>query len=494
MKSIICREDEIRILERVFSSEKPEFIAVYGRRRIGKTYLIRNFFDQKNCIFFNVTGAKDGSYKDQIVNFNQRLGETFIKGVTPSLPVNWNAAFKLLTELINDLPKNKKIVIFLDELPWLATKRSKLLQTLDYYWNQYWSMDKRIKLIVCGSSASWIINKIINNKGGLHNRVTETLFLQALSLSETARYLKLNNKVELPQKQIVEIYMVTGGIPYYLNRVEPALSATEVIEKLAFKQKAFLLDEFDNLFSSLFEDSGNYIEIIKAIASHRSGIGQEALFKKLSQTSKGSGGLARLKSLEDAGFIISFKPHFHKERGIYYRVIDEYTLFYLYWIAPLKETKMSSALTKGYWQALTQTPKWFSWAGYAFEAICYKHLREIREALELSPTAVPNSWRHISKKENFIENELSGAQIDLLFDREDDGITICEIKYTKKPFNIDQQYSAVLENKIKVFKQQTRTKKQIFMAIISANGVLQNNYLESFNPRLITLEDFFDKK
>jgi AAA+ ATPase superfamily predicted ATPase len=499
MKSIICRESELKTLERIFNSEKSEFIAVYGRRRIGKTYLIRNFFEAKKCIFFNITGTQNGEYKDQLRHFNQRFGETFLKGLTPKLPTNWNDAFKALTELISQTPKNKKVVIFFDELPWLATKKSKLLETLDYYWNQYWSVDNRIKLIVCGSSASWIINKIINNKGGLHNRVTETLFLQPFTLSESARYLALNNKVELPKKQIAEIYMTTGGIPYYLNRVEPGLSATEVIEKLAFRHKAFLLDEFDNLFSSLFEDSDSYIEIIKAIASNRFGIGQTELFKRLTQTSKGSGGLARLKSLEDAGFIMSFKPHFSKERGIYYRVIDEYTLFYLYWIAPLKETKMSHSLTRGYWQALTQTPTWFAWAGYAFEAICYKHLREIRYALDLSPLAIPNSWRHVPRKKIPLESSSDtesndgplGAQIDLLFDREDDAMTLCEIKYTKKPFSIDQNYAAVLENKIKVFKQQTRTKKQIFMALISANGVVHNDYLKSLNPRILNLEDLF---
>ena len=284
--------------------------------------------------------------------------------------------------------------------------------------------------------------------------------------------------------------MVTGGVPYYLNRVEPGLSATEVIERLAFRPKAFLLNEFDNLFSSLFEDSESYIEIIKTIAQNRSGIGQEQLFKQLTHTTKGSPGLARLKALEDAGFIISFKPHFHKERGVYYRVIDEYTLFYLYWIAPLKETKMSAALAKGYWKALMQTPQWFSWAGYAFEAICYKHLSEIREALELPPTAIPNAWRHIPKQIAEIQ-DTAGAQIDLLFDRQDDSITVCEIKYTNKEFTIDKQYAAVLANKIKVFAQQTRTKKQLFVAMISANGIVENQYAKSMACRVVTLADFF---
>lgn len=486
--SIICREEESKILERIYSSQHPEFLAIYGRRRVGKTYLIRSFFDKKPCVFFSVMGSKGGTIKDQITHFTQRVGEAFLGGIIPKAATNWDATFKLLTDAISKVPKNKKIVVFLDELPWLATRKSKLLQTLDYYWNQYWSMNKQIKLVVCGSSASWIINKIINNKGGLHNRITETIHLEPFNLSETERYLTLN-KVKLNRKQITEIYMVTGGVPYYLSKVEPGLSASQIIEKLAFRSKALLLDEFDNLFSSLFDDSEIYIEILKAVAANRSGIGQEKLFKQLSRTAKGNTGITRLKALEDAGFILSFTPHFHKKRGVYYRVIDEYTLFYLDWIAPLKDTKMQKALEKGYWKTLAQTPKWFSWAGYAFEAVCYKHLNQIRRTLDLSLTAIPNSWRYTPEKSDTAN--VAGAQIDLLFDRQDDSITVCGIKYTNKPFVIDKQYKEVLENKIKIFRNRTRTKKEIFIAMIVSEGIKENIYSKGLILKTVTLDDLF---
>lgn len=484
--AIFGRKKELRILENIYSSKKAEFLAIYGRRRVGKTYLIRHFFEGKRGIFFSVMGSKDGSYKDQIEHFTQRIGEAFLSGITPKSNNNWEDAFKLLTDAMNRVPKNKKIVIFLDELPWLATRKSKLLQILDYYWNQYWSMDGRIKLVVCGSSASWIINKIINNKGGLHNRVTETIYLQAFSLCETEEYL-LHNKINLSKKQLTEIYMVTGGVAFYLSKIPSGLSSTHIIEKLAFQENALLLTEFDNLFSSLFDDSESYIEMIKAIAENRSGIGQEDLFKKLSKTAKGNTGMVRLKALEDAGFIISFTPHFHKQRGIYYRVIDEYTLFYLYWILPLKETKMHRALEKGYWKVLSQTPKWFSWSGYAFEAVCYKHINKIRRALSLSPTAIPNAWRYVPKKGN---SEV-GAQIDLLFDRDDDSITICEIKYTDKPFIITKEYAENLKRKIEIFKKFTRTTKQIFLVMISSGGIKKNNYSDELVSDVVMLEDLF---
>ncbi len=486
--NILCRKEESKILEKLYASQHSEFLAIYGRRRVGKTYLIRSFFEGKPCIFFSVMGSKNGASKNQIAHFSHRIGEVFLGGIVPKTGSDWDEAFRVLTDAINNVPKNKKIVLFLDELPWLATQKSRLLQTLDYYWNQYWSMDKRIKLIVCGSSASWIINKIINNKGGLHNRVTETIHLQPFNLSETEQYLGLN-KVTLNRKQITEIYMVTGGVPYYLNKIEPGLSASQLIEKLAFRPKAFLLDEFDNLFSSLFDDSGVYIEILKAIAVNRSGIGQEKLFKQLSKTAKGNTGLARLKALEDAGFILSFTPHFHKKRGVYYRVIDEYTLFYLNWIEPLKDTKMQIALERGYWKTVVQTPKWFSWAGYAFEAVCYKHLNQIRRALDLSPTSIPNSWRYTPEKTD--GGVLSGAQIDLLFDRQDSSITVCEIKYSNKPFVIDNQYKKVLENKLKVFKNRTRTKKEIFVAMIASMGIKENAYSQGFISKTVALDDLF---
>ena len=484
--NIASRYDEIKILEKILASKQPEFLALCGRRRIGKTFLIRQFFDKKSCVFFNVTGSKDGAFKDQIAHFTQRLGEVFLDGIIPQAGNNWDASFKLLTKAINNVPKNKKVVIFLDELPWLATRRSKLLGMLDYYWNQYWSFDKRVKLIVCGSSASWIIDKIINNQGGLYNRLTKSIYLKPFNLAETEKFLQ-SKKVKLTRKQIAEIYMVTGGVPFYLNQIEPGRSATQIIEDLAFTDRAILLNEFENLFSSLFDDGDAHIEIVKTIAANRYGIGQEKLFNQLTRTVKGNTGLKRLKALEDAGFILSYVPHFHKQRGIYYRICDEYTVFYLSWLAPLKQTKMKQALDKGYWKTLTQTPKWYSWSGYAFEAVCYKHLNEIRRTLGLPPTAIPNTWRYQPLK----KEDGEGAQIDLLFDRDDDAITLFEIKHSTKPFVITKEYAAKLRRKIEVFKKVTKTDKQIFLVMIASNGVKKNAYSEELLDGVITLDDLF---
>ncbi len=488
-EKIIGREVEQAILEELFNSKKAEFLAIYGRRRIGKTMLIRVFFKEKNAIFLNTTGTLQGSMKQQIDNFMEQIGEAFYQGAQLKSGKNWSETFKILNDAIKAAPTNKKIVLFLDEFPWMVTKNSKLLQSLDYYWNQHWSRDSRIKLIICGSSASWIINKIIKNKGGLHNRITRKIHLEPYNLRDTKRFLS-NIGVKLNNEQITQLYMVMGGVPYYLSYIERGLSATQNIGKLAFLQKSFLLEEFDNLFSALFEDAEVYINIVRTIAKNRYGIDQEELFDRIKAFSKGGSGIDKLKALEDTGFIIKLKPHLHNKKGIYYKVIDEYTLFYFNWIEPLKETLLVRGMKKNYWDYIQNTPEWYAWAGYSFEAICYKHILQISDALQMSPTAVPNSWRYIPVK----GSSEQGAQIDLLFDRKDHTITVCEIKYTAQPFEINKQYAAQLNRKIDVFKKITRTKKHIFLAMISANGIKKNMYAEEMIANVVELDDLFKKE
>ncbi len=484
---LIGREREQHILAQCLSSDMPEFIAIYGRRRVGKTFLVRTFFEGKDgVIFFDVMGAKATPLKAQIRHFTKRLGEVFYRKARLVASKNWDETFEVLTEAIDESDPNQKVVLFFDEFPWMATHNSRLLQTLDYYWNQYWSKNSRIKLIICGSSASWIIDKIVNNKGGLHNRLTQHMFLEPFNLAQTKQFLK-KQSIHLNDKQILELFMAMGGVPYYLKKIEKHLSATQLIERLAFKQKSFLLEEFDNLFSSLFNDAAAFVEIIKAIAAVRYGILQDTLLKKMGEALQGKGGIDQLKALQNASFITSFRPHWHKRRGIYYRVIDEYCLFYFYWIEPVKNTLLKNSLLAGYWDKLKAKPNWHSWAGLAFEAICYKHLPQITKALALSPTAIPNTWRYTPQK----GDDEQGVQIDLLFDRDDDAITICEIKYTDKPFVITKEYAGKLQKKVDVFKKVTRTTKQLFIALITANGIKRNHYSDQLISGVVTMDDLF---
>ncbi len=483
---IIGREYECEILASVLTSKKPEFIALYGRRRVGKTYLVKNFFMQRKSVFFSITGEKDAPMKNQINHFTQQISAIFYNGVKLASGRNWDETFELLTKSLDTVSKKEKIVMFFDEFPWMATQNSGLLKTLEYYWNQHWSSDNRIKLIICGSAASWIIDNIVNNTGGLHNRITKNIYLEPLNLLETERFLN-GNSIQLKRKQIIDLYMSMGGVPYYLNQIEKGLSATQIIESLAFQRKGFLLLEFDKLFSSLFKNSQVYEQIVRIIASHRYGIGKRQLLEKLGKKELGKGGLEKLKALKESGFIIEFKPHMHKEKGLYYKLIDNYCLFYLHWVEPVRDTLLNRSLTKGYWDKMKQMPAWHSWSGLAFEAICYDHLPQISKALALSPTAIPSTWRYVPRK----ISDGKGAQIDLLFDRDDDSITICEIKYTEKSFVITKEYAEKLQQKLETFRRVTRTKKQLFLVIISANGMKKNKYSEKLINSVVTLDDLF---
>lgn len=483
---IVGREDEVSILGDIFHSSKAEFVAVYGRRRIGKTYLINTFFEaQESRIYFSSTGEKDAPLLTQLGHFTERMGEVFFSGVAPNKSKSWDEAFQKLTTAISHCPPNQKIVLFFDELPWMATKNSRLLQSLQYYWNQYWSHDERIKLIICGSSASWIIKKVINDKGGLHNRITQRIHLMPFDLLEVKQFL-LSKKIKLSNYQIVQLYMATGGVPYYLASLAPGKSAAQFIEQLAFKKGGLLLDEFDKLLASLFSDADVYAEILKIVASKREGFSASEIAANSNMLSKGGELTKKLKDLCDAGFLMSFKPLYSKKRGVYYKVSDEYTHFYFHWVEPIASALSEASFEPGYWQALQLTPKWTSWSGYAFESLCYKHISKIRRALEIPVTALASSWRYSPHKP-----EEQGAQIDLIFDRLDDTVSVIEIKFSNDLFVIDKAVAHNLRNKLSVFKKQTRTKKQLLVSMVAANGLAENLYADDLISGIVTLEDFF---
>lgn len=486
MSVIIGRKVEQKTLLNAFQSKNAEFIVIYGRRRIGKTYLIEQFFSSQKAIFFRATGIQGGKLKGQLKEFAKGIGNVFYKGATIATPDSWMDAFEELTKGVDNVEDNEKVVLFLDELPWMATKRSGLLSALDYYWNHYWSKNSRLKLVVCGSSAFWIIKNIIYNKAGLHNRTTKEILLKAFTLAECKEYLHYLG-VKLNENQILQLYAVMGGIPHYLKQVEPGLSAAENINNLCFRETGILFSEFNKLFKSLFKNAKNYIELIKIIANSHEGISRIEIEKKSKTTAKGGTLSERLKDLELAGFIKSFLPFKHKNKGMYYRVIDEYSYFYLKWIEPEKQTLLDFDSLNQYFTEKVGTPEYYNWLGYAFESICYKHIAQIRIALNITAGTRSGTWRYVPSK----ESSEKGMQIDLLFDRKDNAVTIGEMKCTEKPFIIDKQYYQCLQNKINMYKLETKTNKQIFVALISAAGVKENIYSEEIVDKVVILSDLF---
>lgn len=483
---IAGREKEIKKLDEILASREAEFLALYGRRRVGKTYLIRQFFKAKPCIFFEVTGLKDGPLKIQLELFTRALEETFYKGsVKIQQPERWIDALRMLTDLIDELPKSKKIVLFFDELPWLATRRSGILQAIDYFWNTRWCRNPKLKLIVCGSAASWMLENLIHAKGGLHNRITARIHLIPFTLKETREYLNYRG-IKLNEAQILELYMIMGGVPHYLKAAAKGLSAAQNINKICFQPEGLLWDEFDHLFASLFGRSDAHQEIIQAIAGHRQGLSREELLKKTKRSSSGGTFKKRLLELEKAGFAAAFTPYGYASKGTYYRVVDEYTLFYLNWIQPVR--KRVHLDSTNYWESKSQTQPWKSWAGYAFEAVCFKHINQVCKALDIGTISKEiGSWRYVPS----FKGKASGTQIDMLFDRVDGIINICEIKHYNKKFSIDKSYAAQLEHKLETFKQQTGTNKQLFLTMVSTHGLVQNDYARKLVAREVTLKDLF---
>lgn len=480
---IIGREKEVEILDEVWASKEAEFIAIYGRRRVGKTYLIREYFSEKG-LFLEASGAKDKPLQKQLENFMKAVSKTFFKGVPLHTPKSWDEAFDILTKELQALPRSQKVVLFLDELPWLATKKSGLLQSIDYYWNLHWSRIPNLILIGCGSAASWILEKLIYAKGGLHKRLTRKILLEPYNLKQTQEFLK-SLSVKLSEKQILDIYMAIGGIPYYLKAVKKGLSAAQNIEAICFQKNGLLYDEFSNLFEALFEQAEVNLAIVREIVKH----GNEMTREELSAaTGIKSGGTLnkRLKELEASNFIQSFLPYGKQKRDRSYRVVDEFSLFHLKWIEPALASGLG--FEEGYWQNRANTPAALTWAGFAFENICLKHIYQIKRALGIEKIACRSGrWYFFPKKGS---SEL-GAQIDVLFDREDGIITLCEIKYSNTPFLIDKDYGKKLLKKIEVFETHIKSGKQVFLAMITLDPLKPNLWSEELIQNTVTLKDLF---
>ena len=258
---MVGRKEEIKILEDCSESNKPEFLALYGRRRVGKTYLIKEFFHE--TFSFYATGVQNGNTKEQLKAFRESL----IKygDEERSIPNDWFEAFSRLQKLLekDDVRRDYragKRVIFLDELPWMDRARSDFKSALDYFWNAWGSAKKDVFLIVCGSATTWVIKNIINDTGGFYNRITKQIHLLPFSLNECEQFL-LQNNIEFTRKQIVESYMVFGGIPYYLDYFDRRYSIEQNIDILFFRENSPFKYEFKTLFSSLFLFALHLLEI-----------------------------------------------------------------------------------------------------------------------------------------------------------------------------------------------------------------------------------------
>jgi uncharacterized protein len=467
------RKDEIKILETVLKSESSEFVAMYGRRRIGKTYLLRQVL--QHHIIFETSGLHENSIEQQLENFWFALIELMPQIKFTSPPKTWLQAFTLLKQYVNSLKGKKKKVIFLDEISWYDTPRSGFLAALDNFWNQFCSKRDDIVLTICGSAASWIINKVINNRGGLHNRITKSIQLLPFTLAETNEFLLMKN-ITLSKKDVIELYMCIGGVPFYYNDIPKGKSVVQIINELCFEQNATLKIEFNNLYASLFKNAHLHVAIVHALAQKQKGLTRQEIITETGLKS-GGGMTTLLTELIECGFVAEIYPINKTKEDKLYRLIDEYSLFYFKFINKSKITDWTTTFTKQPYK---------TWCGYAFETICLKHTKQIKLKLGISGIASNEySWIQKGTKTQI------GTQIDLLIDRADNCISMCEVKFQNAAFELTEQYANTLREKREVFKQNTKTKKNIFITLITLYGVKQNEHSLSLISNEIVAEDLF---
>ena len=469
------RKSEQEKLLTFYHSDTAEFAAIWGRRRIGKTYLIRETFRNLDGYYLQITGEKKASLASQLANFSKSFSEAFYpKGIKVETPKTWKHAFDMITTTIKEMCGDKKVVLFFDELPWLAGEKSGILSALDYYWNTTWVDMPTLKLVVCGSAASWMMDNIVSNKGGLHNRIQLKIRLEPFSLIETYEFLSVQGHQYTPE-QVLQVYLIMGGVPFYLKLLQKKYSIAQNINELCFSSTGILFNEFNELYSSLFSSPESYEEIVQVLAQNPQGLKRTSLIKKLKLSSDGGGVNRRLTALTESGFIKEQIFFSSKKLEKRYVLIDEYTLFYNQWIQPEASSIRMLNTLEQHWQQIIKVPKFFAWRGLAFERCCYKHLPYILKALQIQSISSLGPWQD------------DGAQIDLYIDRNDDAITLCEIKYTNEPLTIDKQYAQELKNKINVFREKMKTRKQIILAILSVNGMIENLYSKELVAWNITL-------
>lgn len=472
--TFIGRQEEQAILKDALDSREAEMIAVIGRRRVGKTFLIKTVYQKE--IVFDITGIQKGELQDQLQAFRDQLVEYSKNQLTIPKPGDWFEAFKLLKEYLQTLPKDKKQVIFFDELPWLATHKSKFLQAFGYFWNN-WAWQQNLVVVICGSAASWMIQKVVNNTGGLYNRITKRIYLQPFTLSETEAYLK-DKRLKFTRYQTVQLYMALGGIPHYLKEVKRGKSAIQNINDICFSKNGLLRDEFLRLYPSLFPNADKHFKVIRALAEKRDGLTRQEIIKQTKL--KDGGGLTTvLDELSHSGFITPYRT-FRKKKGKIYRLTDEYSLFYLKFI----ENKELEG--EDIWQHLSQTQAYKTWSGYAFENICLKHIPQIKKALGIS--GIYSLSSSFYKKGTATQK---GVQIDLLIDRNDQAINLFEIKFYNKKFTINKAYAETLRRKMWHFEEITKTNKQLTWVFISTYGLQQNEYSLDMIHKSLTLDDLF---
>ena len=473
MATLIGREKEIALLKEYIGSNQAEFIGLYGRRRVGKTFLINQVL--KSELTFSVSGLLYGKKSEQVSAFQIALREY---GYEKPLSSNWLELFYALQELLSQkLKKNIPCIIFIDELPCFDRKGGSFVRALGQFWNTWASLHDEVKLIVCGSATSWMVCNLINNRGGLHNRLTHTMHLAPFTLKETEDYLTTNG-FHWTRQMAAQAYMMLGGVPYYLSLLRNDESLTQNIDRLYFSKDGELTSEYEALYKSLFDNEKPYLQIVTQLAANKKGLTRVELAKKLKVADNGH--LSnQLDDLENCDLIRRYHTREKKIKatGCIFQLTDFFTLFHLTFASKRFEDEQ-------YWLHHLSTPTINTWYGHAFERLCMAHIPQIKKALRIDGIGTEYySWRSKAKNDK--------TQIDLIIERADRMINLCEIKYSEGDYILDKEEAEKIRKRRTTFVEQTGTRCGILPTLITANGASQNSYVADMAFQL-TLNDLFE--
>ena len=470
---IIGRNSEIELLNKILHDDKSHFVAVYGRRRIGKTYLIREAFNYR--FTFQHSGLSEGSMNEQLFAFDSSLKDAGINIKKKSK--NWLEAFDKLKEIIRNSNEKRKI-IFIDELSWMDTPKSDLMVALENFWNGFASARKDIVLIVCASATSWMLSKVVHNKGGLYNRLTQQIHLQAFCLRECEEYIQ-SEGLALNREQILQYYMIFGGVPYYWGFIKKGLSLAQNIDNTLFVKNAPLRDEFKYMYASVFKNPETYIKIIETLGTKKVGLTREELIK-LTGLSNSGDLTGKLEELECCGFIRKYYAFGMKKKNAVYQLIDCFTLFHFKFL-------QDEPTDEHFWTNQINTPAVNTWMGLAFERVCMQHVAQIKNKLGISGVLTEiNSWYCKADPDRGV----FGSQIDMLITRKDQVINLCEMKYSGSEYTITEKVDKSIRNKINDLRVLTNTKYAIYPTLITTYGLVSNSYSDNIQS-VITLDDLF---
>lgn len=480
MEKFIGRKKEIERLLSCYQSNRSEFAILYGRRRVGKTFLVNHTFKGKFAFYF--TGLHNSPHSRQLEKFAEAIQEFGSLPIRPKLG-NWYEAFDSLKAILRSSKSRRKKVIFLDEMPWMSTRNSNFVSALEDFWNTWAALRDDILLIATGSATSWMVDHLLRNKGGLYNRITCKIYLRQFNLHECEEYLRAH-RCHWDRYAITQYYMYLGGVPFYMSLLSYDKTLEENIDELFFDNQAKLAREFYDLYDAQFNDAGRYTELVKALVEHREGMTRQEITEAVSLS--GGGLSVMLENLERNDLITSYTQYGNKRKGTLYRVTDFFTLFYLKYVNGVRHRQSR------YWLAKSATPSVMAWRGLTFELVCLLHIDQINQALGIMGMLTSEScWRSSQPQEVDSSGKQKKAQIDMIIDRSDRIIHLCEMKFSNEKYIITKEYEKRLRDKMTIFRQETKTTKMLNLTFVTTHGVAKGVHAGIVQSQ-VTIDDLFD--